>query len=371
MELLNFCNFNFNWIEKLAAKPYCIETKTDPPYFILKYNLIESNLNLDLCKESRGTILRLNPETNEWVCVCRSLDKFGNWGEDYADTKKIDWAAGVDVQEKIDGSIMRAWYDLGEWHLSTNNTIDAFKADCGDISFGKLFEKLVGNLNDFFQQLDPLYTYWFELVYPGYNTIVVHYKEPALYYLGRRNMQTMEEDCALPVIPGIKFPRHFHYNNLDEVLRACHEMGEDEEGYVCVATNQKHNGSYLRIKCKGDEYLKRHKLRGNGPLTTQHFISMWQEDTIDDFIAYFPEMRERVEKITHTISLLCEQADIAFQVIKGFEDRKEFALRAQTYIKPIQSFLFARQDNKCANATEWFKQFNAKKLANYLEVHNG
>lgn len=374
MELVKFMNKYVDWEKRLREKPYCLEIKWDGDFVILKYNMIESDLNLTICKEARGSIF--TNIHNEWFCVCRSLDKFGNWGELYADTKKIDWTKPVSVQEKVDGSIIRCWFHKGLWHVSTNGTIDAFKAECGDSTYGDVFYSIIEKyttVRDFFDVLDTHYTYWFEMVHPQYNQIVVHYNEPAIYYLGSRNIITMKENVVLPfeifdMCNWIKIPKRFEYTNLDDILEACHNMGEDEEGYVVCAYNQIENDSFLRIKCKGDEYLKRHKLRGNGPLTVVKIVSLWQDDTIDDFLAYFPEHTTHVNEVIHKIRDLYEKADIAYDVVKGTGPRKDFAMRAKSYIKPIQSYLFARLDNKINCASTYFKQMKARNLAEILDI---
>lgn len=373
MELRDFLNKHEDWKEILAAKPYCLEIKQDGEFYIFKYNMLESDLSLSICREARGSIFTY--EHNEWICVCRSLDKFGNWGESYAATKKIDWSKRVSVQEKIDGSIIRCWCYKGLWHVSTNGTIDAFKAECGDSTYGDVFYSIIEKyttVRNFISNLNPSYTYWFEMVHPIYNPIVVHYNEASIYFLGRRNMTTMEEDmfCGdLVNMDWIKYPRHFVYLSLEDVLEACHKMGEDEEGYV-VCSYKKENGSFLRIKCKGDEYLKRHKLRGNGPLTAVKVISLWQTDTLDDFLAYFPEHTQYVNEVIKKIKDLYEKADIAFDVVKGYGKRKDFALRTNSYIKPIRSYLFARLDEKYMSAQSYFKDMKAKNLAELLDVKN-
>lgn len=371
MYLLDFLNKNSDWEKRLRAKPYCLEIKHEGNFVLFKYNIIESDFNLQICKEARGSIF--TKENGIWKCVCRSLDKFGNWGESYADTPRIDWTQPISIQEKVDGSIIRCWNYQGLWYISTNGTIDAFKAECGDSTYGDVFYSIIEKyttVRNFFECLDPSYTYWFEMVHPFYNHIVVKYNEPAIYFLGRRKMTTMEEDvlCGdLVKMEWLKYPRHFIYNSLDEVLEACHKMGENEEGYV-VCSYLRENGSYLRIKCKGDEYLKRHRLRGNGPITTVKIISLWQEDSIDDFIAYFPENIPLVDEIIHKVINLSEKAEIAYSVVKGTGPRKEFAWRAQSYIKPIQSYLFARLDNKVDNALTFFKNMRAKNLAELIDI---
>ena len=375
MELRDFLNKNMNWREKLAAKPYCLDIKQDGEFYIFKYNMLESDLSLPICREARGSIFTC--VDGEWICVCRSLDKFGNWGESYADTKKIDWSQSVSVQEKVDGSIIRCWCYKGLWHVSTNGTIDAFKAECGDSTYGDVFYSIIQKyttVRAFFEQLDSSYTYWFEMVHPQYNQIVVHYSEPAIYYLGRRNMTTMNEnkfetDLAMNC-PWVKEPKFYSYNNLDDILEACHKMGEDEEGYVICAYGQMEDGSFLRIKCKGDEYLKRHKLHGNGPLTSARVVEMWQEDSLDDFLAYFPEHKDFINGISFSIQHLIEITDIAYAGLKGYPDRKDFALRAKSYIRPITSYCFARLDNKVSCAREYYKNMKARNLAELLDVKN-
>lgn len=375
MYLEKFMNKYKDWQERLNAAPYCLEIKNDGPYYILKYNMIESDFSRPEVIEARGSIF--TNMHNEWVCVCRSLDKFGNWGESYAVTNKIDWSRPVSVQEKVDGSIMRLWFHNSAWHLSTNGTIDAFKASCGDSNYGDVFKSIVcahTSWQNFLNSLHCDYCYWFEMVHPQYNPIVVHYNEPAIYFLGCRNMNTMEErepwlDFISLKFSWLKRPKVYKYNSLDEVLQACCKMGEDEEGYViCTSRGQMENGSFLRIKCKGDEYLKRHKLRGNGPLTTTKIISLWQTDSLDDFLAYFPENKALVDTTIQKVRDLWEKADIAYDCVKDSGKRRDFAIRARSYIKPLQSYLFARLDNKVDCAQTYFKQMKAKNLAELIEV---
>lgn len=368
MEILNF--LNTHPIEDV--KEFGIGIKCEEPYFILKYGDLDCNFNLKMVRECRGIVVRKCPETNTWICVARAMDKFGNWGEEYADTEKIDWSLGVSVQEKVDGSLMKIWWDEGKWHLSTNGTIDAFKAMCGDSSFGEVFKSIVEMhtpYSNFISKLDKDYCYWFEMVHPVYNRIVVKYDEPAIYYLGCRNMQTMEEcrECLLE-FDWVRVPKTYKFSSLAECIEAAHLMGDDEEGYVVTAYAQKDEGSYLRVKVKGDEYLRLHKIRGNGVLTALRVIKMWKADSLDDFVAYFPEYKEFVGSVMQPIRHLVQVADIAFHSIKGLEERKEFARYAYEYIPPIRAYLFARKDNKVENAEQFFHEaMLARNLLSFIE----
>ena len=133
IELQKFIINHKNWEEELQAEPYCIKITRDGPYIMFKYNQIESDFSNPLVRECRGIILK----EGTFEVVCHAFDKFGNYGESYA--PEIDWETAV-VQEKCDGSLIKIWYDDDDWHISTNGTIDAFKAftDGGERSFGDL-----------------------------------------------------------------------------------------------------------------------------------------------------------------------------------------------------------------------------------------
>ena len=375
MELLNFLNtYPDNWRNLLSRDPYNIEIKDDGEYSILKYNMITSDMNFEIVKECRGTIVKKNHD-GSYKIVCYPFRKFANYGESYADTNLIDWSLGVDVQEKIDGSLIKVFNDEGLWLVATNNLINAFSAPCGDSTFGDVFYSIIEKymrVKDFFARLDPNFIYMFEMVHPQYNPIVIHYTKPAIYFLGRRNATTFEEDTRRSEfysMDWMQFPKHFKYHSLYECIEAAHHMGNDEEGYVVTAINQRSDdGSFLRVKVKGDKYLELHRLRGNGPLTITKIISLWQDDSLDDFLAYFPENKEFVDRTIFMVLHLAKKADTIYNALAGVKNRRDFALYAKKWIKPIQSYFFARLDNKVDCAQTYFKQMKGKNLADLIEV---
>ena len=224
MILLDFINSHSNWREKLSNTPYNIKIKNDGAYSILTYDMLSSNMNLEIIKQCRGTIVKKTE--NGYKCVCYPFRKFGNYSESYADTDLIDWSLGVDIQSKIDGSLIKIFNDEGLWLIATNNTINAFSAPCGDSTFGDVFYSIIEKhicIKDFFAALDPNFTYMFEMVHPLYNPIVIHYDKPAIYFLGRRDMRTFEEDVKrneFYSMNWIRFPEHNHYNSLYECIEA-------------------------------------------------------------------------------------------------------------------------------------------------------
>ena len=174
LELRNFILSHDNWEKLLTAEPYHLKISRDDGYIIFKYNQLFSDFSIPLVREARGIIFR----ESDWECVCHPFDKFGNFGEDYC--PELNWES-ASVQQKVDGSLIKLWYDNG-WHISTNGTIDAFKAVINNVkfqNFGQLviaaIHRLFPDEHEFFNMHDPKCTYMFELVSP-YTRVVIPYQ---------------------------------------------------------------------------------------------------------------------------------------------------------------------------------------------------
>ena len=180
MYLTKFMNENPDWQAKLAVAPYFLEIRSDiiedVEYYILKYNMIMSDMSLPEVQEARGSIFRKN-EDGYWVCVCHPFDKFFNYGEPQSEVGRID-----------------------------------------------------------LERLDRDYTYMFELTSP-YNRIVIRYEGVNLWYLGRRNILNQEEDSEGLRLEGLLYPKVYPHHSLADCIAAAHQMGDDEEGYVVCDAN--------------------------------------------------------------------------------------------------------------------------------------
>lgn len=366
MHLVDFMNAHKdNWQVILSQSPYNLSIHSDGDYYILKYNMINSDFSNPLCLEARGSIFRRENDT--WICVARAFDKFFNYGERYSSVNDIDWTSAV-VLQKVDGSLCKIFYDRGEWHVSTNGTIRAEDASAGDITYLDLFNKALQGIDWDWDALNKDYCYMFELTSP-FNHIVIKYEGIHLWYLGCRNMRTGNEESIRLDFNGLLYPHVYSHHSLADCIAAAHEMGDDEEGYVVVDAN------FNRIKIKGDEYLRLHKLRGNGAITVQRVIELWQSDSLDDFVAYYPEFTNFVNSVLTNLRNLINDADSAYDTIirilcegDSCFSRKLFAQYAKMYIPSIQPFLYARLDRKCENATDFYSHMLVRKLASYLNI---
>ena len=225
VDLTNYMNTHENWEKELSKEPFCFKVNRDGEYLLVKYN-IGTDFNADLTHYARGVIFK-EDRPSHYVCVCHPFDKFFNYGESYA--ASIDWDSAI-VREKIDGSLIKVWYDNNEWHISTNGMVDAFKASVNEtISFGDLFLRAINNDYTFFNGLNINDIYMFELVSPE-NELVVKYNETALYYLGERNTDSDVEAFNYTEHMnkyGIKNPRVYKLNKLDDVLNLVNAFGDD------------------------------------------------------------------------------------------------------------------------------------------------
>ena len=301
MLVLNLMNSNENWREVLSNAPYNIIIKEEDGYVLLKYNQLNSDFSNPIVRECRGSIFR--QENGKWICACRAFDKFGNYGEGYVPT--IEWESAR-VLEKIDGSLMKLWFDKGMWHLSTNRTIHAFAAPLGDfdITFGDYFvECLNCSFNEFTMMLDEDYCYMFEMVGPK-NRVVIGYSEAKLYGLGKRNMKTMEEeeyDEPCGKWCNVWLPQRYDLKNLDEVIKVAAALTKDEEGFVV------NDRFFHRVKVKSPEYLMAAHLNNNGAITRKRMMEIFLEEKQDDFLAYCPQYKDEFEKLTVQFTSLLKE----------------------------------------------------------------
>lgn len=319
MLLTDFIKNNPDWRTLITGEPYCIDIKENDAYIIFKYNQIESDFNNPLVKECRGIIFR----KSDWKCVCRKFDKFMNFGEGPAD--KIDWNTAR-VQEKIDGNLIALWHDDG-WHISTNGMIDAFETTCptgerfGDL-FTEAFERDYGSLRTFMGSLDTKKTYVFELCHP-LTRVVIRYEYPMVYHTGTRDIETMQE---LNIDIGVRKPKEFKFNSLEDVIAMAQTLPYSQEGYVVVDAN------WRRVKVKAPSYVAVHHLKNNGVITYKRLIELVIKNEQCEFTNYFPEFQPYIDKTVAAWETYVSKikADMGSIKDKVFPTRKDYALEVKT-----------------------------------------
>lgn len=331
LKIQEFILAHDNWRELLADAPYNLKIQEDDGFVLFKYNQISSDFHEEICKEARGLIL---DSQDNFRVVRYAFKKFFNVDEPFA--AHINWNSAV-ATEKIDGSIMSVWYARGKWHLSTNGTIDAFKAELNSVgpykTFGELFESVLP-LSAFVGNRYEPYCLTFELVSP-YNKVVIDYPKTKVYLLSARNMlsEDLHETPAVEVVAkelNVARPKLWVLEDEKEYRDLVASMPEGHEGIVVQDNN------YERVKIKTLLYFQLHRIANNGKMTLERIVDLIKANDTDEFLAYFPEyneifadVRKRIEVCWDNVPIIQIQATGLRNMLESqFSQkvaRKEFA----------------------------------------------
>jgi T4 RnlA family RNA ligase len=345
-ELGLFCSTHDNWEELLTVEPYYLKIKEDGLYVIFNYDQIRSDFNNPIVREARGIIFR----KGKWEYpVCWAFNKFGNYGESYV--PDIDWNTAF-VSEKVDGSLIKVWWD-GDWNISTNGTIDAFKAELNNVKFSSFGEYFINTLlryyensTEFYCHLDTDYTYMFELVGP-YNRVVIPYEEPAIYFIGARDKTTGEEFCCSKVVTGalgmgrFNRPAQYSLSSLSDCVKAAELKSWDDEGFVVC------DAWFNRVKIKSPAYVMAHYARNNSVINRKHLIKVILAGEAEEFLCYAADYKEELETVQNLMNAYCKVGDqIAKSCQRLYEiPKKTYAVWVQTLPKIYQDLAFKNYNN--------------------------
>ena len=376
-KLGQFCATHENWAELLTEKPYCLKIKEDGPYVIFNYDQIHSNFNNSIVQEARGIIFKKGYWKHP---VCWAFNKFGNAGESWV--KDIDWDTAF-VSEKVDGSLIKVWWDWnGGWHVSTNGTIDAWKAEIGDArmpNFGYYFLEALGNYYNcfgaFVEDLDFDLTYMFELVGP-YNRVVVPYEEPELYFLGARNKHTGEEFNCSPLIAGalgmgkFKLPKQYPLTSVNDCVKLAETFSWDQEGFVAC------DAQFNRVKIKSPAYVLAHFARNNNVITRKHLIDIILKGEMNEFLIYAADYAEQMKWTKQIMDEFTEVMDTAGMLARNLRKltRPEAAEVIKHFHKLVQPIMFANHARH-VSGREYVRDWDVYKwernIENFLKMING
>jgi hypothetical protein len=367
-EIGYFCKTREDWLETLSAPPFCLNIKRDGKYVMFSYNQIESDFNHKIVREARGIIF----ENGKWENpVCWAFDKFGNYGESYV--PEIDWDTAL-VTEKIDGSLIKVWWD-GDWKISTNGTIDAFKAELGDIhmpNFGEYFMKVInkyyGFFENFVESLNVDLTYMFELVGP-YNRVVIPYEKSDVYFLGARNKYTGEEYyfCNDLLVGALglgcfKRPKRYPLYSLNACIKAAEEFSWDQEGFVVV------DATGNRVKVKSPAYVLAHFMRNNNVITRKHLINIVLINEVEEFLCYASDYKDELLSCERHIKALLTLGNTFAAICRKARSmpRNAYAEMVRTFPKMFQALLYLNYDRDYT-MEDFTSKWHLNKWEEYLE----
>lgn len=350
LEIVNFIKQNEDWQNLLSNPPYCLKIREKGNLLSFNYNQFSSDSSLRIVQEARGLIL----EKETFKVVKMGFIRFFNYGEPNAATLDTN---SLFATEKIDGSLITAYYYENKWRWSTRSTFDAEEACVPntDLTFDTLIRQAGSDKAE--KMMDVNCTYVFELVSKE-SQIIVHYADTKMYFLMARDNRTLEE-----VTDKIDFdwerPKTFSVQTLEQISEYVSQFdGKEFEGVVVQ------DKDFKRVKVKNLGWFKLHKYFNKGSLSEKNLYSM----VIDgEFLSYFPEHKDKIVQAERTYNNLLEKAKTldGKGMVNEFPIRKDFILnlKAQKLPSIVEFFYIKAYDEK---AEEWVRGIKAEDVLQLL-----
>ena len=322
------CSLNYDQIEAVDSNPIAQECRglilsTQDGHSLLPQAIIENDKpNYDAICPGPMRIISF------------PFRRFFNYGQGAA--KEIKWNdPKLSIFGKLDGSLTPVYFDpfVGKWCVSTRAVCEADQLmDNGRFTFRTLFEKALFETNGmdfdtFTSQLNPQFTYCFELTSP-YNRVVCEYKDTHITLLAARNNITLQEIDIDTITIGVPCVHKYNLNNIEDILEYVSSQHPSEHEGVVVC-----DGEFNRIKVKNPAYVLAHKLKDTISASPRNLVECVLLEKSDDVIPLLPQ--ELVDEILLTkdkIKQLIHKYDIAYSSMVaelGETTQKEFAIAVQ------------------------------------------
>jgi len=215
------------------------------------------------------------------------------------------------VLDKWDGSMGILYKYEGEYYIATKGSFTSEQA---------VWATAWAKKNMRLDKVEDGFTYLFEIIYPT-NKIVIDYGDMEdLVLIGVIDKANGEE--AIPGvlneyanILNVKCAKDHSFKSLDELSFYCKTLPSQREGFVVTFPS-----TGLKVKVKGDEYLRIHKIISN--LTALAFWEAWDvvDRKIPDF--YLQQMPDEFRKFTDEMAEVINRMHMDYYV----KVRKEYDL---------------------------------------------
>lgn len=275
---------------------------------------------------ARGLVLDVDARE----IVATPFPKFFNWLERPGDTVPDE---PFEVTEKLDGSLIILFWWKDKWYAVTRGSFESSQAKWAQAWIDE-------------RDLSPLQrgvTYLCEAIYPE-NQIVVSYTRSGLEFLaaydetGRELRRDQLEFTAQRL--GWNVARSRGFRSISDLLAHTKTLGRNEEGFVLRFK------SGLRLKFKGEEYLRMHRLASRcTPLGVWAMIEA--KDDLDVVRAGLPEeFWDDYDRICYLLNKNIYDHWLRVEEInrhwKNLSD-KEVAERLDQVDADVRPFVFARR----------------------------
>lgn len=290
----------------------------------------------DLTRAARGLIL--DPQGR---AIAIPFPKFFNLNEmPETEVKNLPQNEYV-CYEKLDGSLGILFNYKDEWHISTRGSFYSEQA----VKAKEILSKYD------LSRLDKLTTFLVEIIYPE-NKIVVDYgQEEKLVLLGAVDT-TVGKECALAYLQiaasksGMPMANVYKYS-IEEMIALQKTLPKNNEGFVV-----RWAGGF-RVKIKGEEYLKIHKMISNMSL-----LSFWE--SMEAGIVNKQYLAQLPEEFRSEFEPMVESLETSYlQIMKEIEeDVAALPTRENTKEAKKAIGMFVQGQNSLKHPTAMFPYIN-------------
>lgn len=260
---------------------------------------------------------------------------------------KFEPTEKFEVYEKMDGSLGIVFWYRGQWVVATRGSFTSDQA----IKAREILKKY--NTDIMFRHL----TFCFEIIYPE-NRIVLDYgDDEKLVLLGTFDKNGKETDSEIWSQWGFDVVKK--YDGINDYKELKQMVKNDQEGFVVKFSNGD------RVKVKGVEYLRLHKIMTNVTTT-----GIWEylkngedvmellKDVPDEF---YKKIETYIKDLRYSYFQISEDAGKRFDYMmygkyndkEPITDRKEFAEWVFTQPKHMSGILFRMFDKKDYSEIIW------------------
>lgn len=237
--------------------------------------------------------------------------------------------------EKLDGSLIILFFWNGKWRTATKGSFESEQA--------KWAMEWIAKRD--FSALNTRTTYLLEAIYPE-NRIVVSYDYEGLVLLAAYRPCGSElgyrELLHVGVQTGWRVAQRHHYFTVSALLALAKELPADREGFVLRFA------SGLRVKVKGDEYRRIHRLVSRvTPLAVWELLESGEDPEVmrkqlpEEFWADFDNI---LRILTNQANATAALAEIHAQRMAHLSD-KEVGLSLHTVPEVARRFIFPYRKN--------------------------
>jgi hypothetical protein len=299
--LLDFIDSDVNtWQERITKLAVKYRKHPDYPLFKLKYSMFEADFTNPVTRCCRGSVVEV---TDRARLVQAPYFKFCNKQEPGEDEIMFP-AYAID---KVDGSLAIFCNDFKYGKLWTTSGSFETKTECPD-NYDSITEPETLHLKSFQDiidySLDKYGSDWTDKVPSGWtimleiisprNRIIVKNLKTELVLHGARNPynevrpEIVKEAFDIP----FRIPEKTRVNGWDDVgaiLEKYYTDGTQKEGLIIV------DAFWDRIKIKSEAYVLLKHVKGEGNYNDKSIFSAILSGDIDDAVAAWPELTERVD----------------------------------------------------------------------------